>query len=149
VEDRVTQLRRITARLIDAVLELGVAGFLAIGWIHWLAGDDWGVLGLMAVAGLIVVVVVGAYEIGFVAWRGQTPGKMATRIRVVTRTGGRVGWGRAALRLAPLVVVVVPGIGYVIAVAVYGWFMVDADGRGLHDRLAGTVVVPVAPGPGD
>lgn len=72
----------------------------------------------------------------FYAWfwthGGQTLGMRAWRLRVVDRDGGAIGWPRAALRFA--VAVVAWG-----TVAGLLWCVVD--GRALHDRISGTVVL--------
>jgi uncharacterized RDD family membrane protein YckC len=91
---------------------------------------------------VVLVAFMALYEVAFVAWRGQTPGKMITRIRVVkARTGGRVGVLRSLARLVPLMMIVIPVVGYVGAAVAYGWAILDEEGRGWHDRLAGTRVV--------
>jgi uncharacterized RDD family membrane protein YckC len=86
---------------------------------------------------LLSAPVVGAlYHIIFWRLRGQTPGKWLLGIRVVALGGGKVGIGRAALRV----------VGYVIsAVPFYlGFFWVlGPRRRGFHDRLARTEVVYV------
>ena len=68
-------------------------------------------------------------------WRGQTVGKMAMAIKIVRRDRTRVGPGTAALRL----------VGYLFSTLLFfgGFLMVpfDRERRGLHDRLADTVVL--------
>ena len=76
------------------------------------------------------------YKVIFTSQGGQTPGKMAAGIKVVTVDGGPVGVGRAVGRtaaewLSAMVVL----LGYFIA----GF----ADKRALHDYIAGTRVVYV------
>jgi uncharacterized RDD family membrane protein YckC len=137
--------RRLTARVVDLVLEVIAGGLLGILWIDWAVDEsdsEFGIIGLVIGFTVVMVLFVSLYEIAFVAWRGQTPGKMLTGIRVVRAgTGGRAGVLRAAARLLPLLTVVIPVIGYIVAVVAYGWVLVDEEGRGLHDRLAGTRVV--------
>ena len=66
--------------------------------------------------------------------RGQTLGKMAFHIRVVSRDGGPLSFGRAALRhLGSWLSAVILGIGYLVAAF-------RADKRALHDLIAGTRV---------
>jgi len=66
---------------------------------------------------------------------GQTVGKMAVHIKVLSRTGGRLSLGRSALRLLGYAASVAPlFLGIVIA-------LFDRERRTLHDRLADTVVV--------
>jgi uncharacterized RDD family membrane protein YckC len=139
--------RRVIARLIDGLLA-GTAGvLLAVLWIDWAvdtSDSDWGVISLLVLSAAIFVATVGIYEIVFVAWRGQTPGKMIARLRVVRwGTGAGVGPIRAGVRLLPLATAVIPVFGYLVALVAYGSLFFDENGRGWHDRLAGTVVVMV------
>ncbi len=92
-------------------------------------------------AGLITVVVAGpgrAYvtlmvfavlTIVSLVLFGQTPGMRLVGLRLAhPRVGERLAWWRAVVRTA-LLCVLVPAL------------VVDADGRGLHDRLTDTAVV--------
>lgn len=77
-----------------------------------------------------------AYKTIFVSQGGQTPGKMAAGIKVVTVAGGPVGVGRALGRaLAEYLSAVTLGLGYLIAAF--------SDKRALHDYISGTRVVYV------
>jgi uncharacterized RDD family membrane protein YckC len=137
--------RRVIARVVDVTLAGIIGGVLAVVWIDWAvdsSDSDWGVLGLLVVSAAIVVAIAVLYEVVFVAWGGRTPGKRLTRIRVVRAdTGDRVGPIRAAVRLIPLTTIVIPVLGYLTAAVAYGWMVFDEQGRGWHDRLAGTRVV--------
>jgi len=135
----------VIARIVDALLAGTTGALLGVMWIDWAvdtSDSDWGVFGLLMVFSAIMVASVAVYEMAFVAWRGQTPGKMIARIRVIrSSTGDKVGPIRAGVRLIPLAAVVIPVLGYVIAIASYGWLFFDENGRGWHDRLARTRVV--------
>jgi len=93
------------------------------------------------------------YYVGFWSWRGQTPGKMLLRARVVRKDGSPVDVVRAIARyvfyLAPLfgpitffarievgtwAIIVLPMISLVLE----GF---TREKRGIHDFVAGTVVV--------
>ena len=105
----------------------------------WVRTGAWFIdLILLAVAALGLVVV--AYFIGLWAWRGQTLGQMAAHIKVVRQDGKPMDLGTAVLRF----------IGYVVCVLTLGigFLMIafDEQKRGLHDRLAGTYVIPFAQG---
>jgi len=67
---------------------------------------------------------------------GFTLGKWATGLRIERNDGGDVGFGRAFLRHF---------IGYPLSVALFGlgflMAAVSVHGRGLHDMIAGTIVV--------
>jgi uncharacterized RDD family membrane protein YckC len=79
------------------------------------------------------------YETTLIALRGQTLGKVATRIRVVRLDDGAVpGWGPAFVRwLIPVAASIVP-FG---ALPVYLWLLWDRRRQGLHDKAARTLVV--------
>lgn len=105
----------------------------------WVRTGAWFIdLILLAVAALGLVVV--AYFIGLWAWRGQTLGQMAAHIKVVRQDGKPMDLGTAVLRF----------IGYVVCVLTLGigFLMIafDEQKRGLHDRLAGTYVIPFTQG---
>ena len=76
------------------------------------------------------------YGVLFIAFRGQTPGKMLLHVRVVNEYGAVPGFWRAALRET---------LGkWVSALAVgYGFLSVAWNGkkRGWHDIVAGTYVI--------
>ncbi|GHH31019.1 RDD family protein [Streptomyces lanatus] len=76
---------------------------------------------------LLLFFVMGALTVGTV---GFTPGKRLFGLRVVTLETGTVNPLRALLRTA-LLCVAIPALIW------------DRDGRGLHDRLAGTVEVRI------
>lgn len=78
-----------------------------------------------------------AYQIFFLHWKGQTPGKMALKIKVVTPEGGALSWGKSIGRpFAEILSSCLLLIGYLMAI----W---DPEKRALHDRLAGTRVIKV------
>ncbi|WP_409331254.1 RDD family protein [Trujillonella humicola] len=103
---------RVRAYLVDAVIA-GLATILV-------AGPGQGLWTLLAFAGLTVVSLV---------LLGQTPGMRVVGLRLAhPRQGARLAWWRALARTA-LLCLLVPAL------------VVDADGRGLHDRLTDTAVV--------
>lgn len=76
---------------------------------------------------LLVLVVAHAFFVGLF---GQTIGMALARIRCVSfADGGAIGIPRALLR-GVLLALVIPAM------------ISDGDGRGLHDRVAGSVVTP-------
>jgi len=89
------------------------------------------------------IALTGLYQVGFVAWRGQTPGKMAVRTKVVSEAGGQVpGFGTAGARwLIVGAATALPVIGVLVLAAVYGSLMFDSRRQGIHDKVARTVVV--------
>ena len=77
---------------------------------------------------------------------GQTLGKIAVGTRVVVDDGegSLPGWRRSALRWAlPGIAGRLPVIGLWVGLIVMASLVLDGRRRGLHDRLAGTVVVKV------
>lgn len=89
------------------------------------------------ILGLLLFVVEIAYPIYFIGSRGQTPGKMIMKVKVVMADTGMIpGYGSAFMReiIGKLVSGMVFGIGYFVA---FG----DAKHQAWHDRIAKTVVV--------
>lgn len=74
------------------------------------------------------LVLFAALTVLTVGLAGRTPGHTALGLRVSGLAGGRPGFGPAVVRTVLLCLVVPP-------------LLADADGRGLHDRVAGTVVL--------
>jgi uncharacterized RDD family membrane protein YckC len=92
---------------------------------------------LAAVGAVVFVAWTGAYFVTFWSTTGQTPGARIMRFRVLApgATRGHIGPRRALLRLLGMVLAAIPLLA--------GYFMVlfDDRRRGLHDRLARTVVI--------
>ncbi|MCN9239886.1 RDD family protein [Streptomyces sp. RY43-2] len=109
--------RRIGALAVDWGLCLLIAYGLIADSYHD-AAQVWAPLTLL----VLMVLTVGSL--------GFTPGKRLFGLRVVTLSTGRVNPLRALLRTVLLF----------LAVPALVW---DRDGRGLHDRLAGTVEVRI------
>ena len=102
-------------------------------------------------------IVVGAvYEIAFIAAKGQTPGKMATRIRIVrTDDGANPGWGASAARWAlpsaasvARIFALAVGAAWaaanllgVLGVLVFISLLWDQRRQGWHDKAARTLVI--------
>ncbi len=84
---------------------------------------------------LIPFLMVVAYFICFWGWRGQTPGKIVMKIKIVRFTGEDTGWGDAVMRF----------LGFIISVlfALIGhlWIAFDSRRQGWHDKIAETYVI--------
>jgi uncharacterized RDD family membrane protein YckC len=110
-------------------LVLGLADQLGPGWLTGLlAGGGW-------------LLVVALYFVGFWSVTGQTPGMRLMRLRVQTRSGETPSAPRSLLRLAGLIVAIIPLFaGFLPA-------LFDGRRRALPDFVAGTTVVygPVRP----
>ena len=76
------------------------------------------------------------YAVFFTGYCGQTPGKMALRIKVVRTDGDQMTYGRAAKReiLGKFVSSLLLGIGYLMVAF-------DKQKQGLHDKIADTYVI--------
>jgi uncharacterized RDD family membrane protein YckC len=96
-------------------------------------------LDLSAIPTWLVPILLGGWTLLYfwVAWWwfGKTVGKAVLGLRVVSRSGGRVGWARALVRL----------FGYGLSTAAFGlgflWVAVDRRRRDWADMVAGTRVV--------
>jgi uncharacterized RDD family membrane protein YckC len=105
--------RRAVAFLVDAIVAALVAGLVTAPQLP----RNWSLLSF----GLITVV--------FLLITGQTPGMRLLGLRLAhPRAGERLTPWRAVVRTA-LLMLLLPAL------------VVDADGRGLHDRLTDTAVV--------
>jgi len=120
---------RAGALLIDVVLV--TVAEAAFGFLLWAVADD----RLAAAASRAFRFLASPCYFVLLHWaRGQTLGKMAFRVRVVSLHGGPLSFGQAALRhLGSWLSAVILGIGYLIAAF-------RADKRALHDLIASTRV---------
>lgn len=109
--------RRLLALVIDGVM----AQFIAMA----LLGYQQGAGGLGVFKPLLVVFVMNFL---LVATIGTTVGHRVVGVRVERAPHGYVGWWRGFLRAFLLCLGIPP-------------LIVDSDGRGLHDRIAGTVIL--------
>ena len=131
---------RVVASLID-MLALGLVesalGSLLIraGGIDpgWRDPEERMIMFTVASFGLVLGY---AYRVFFIGYCGQTPGKMAVRIKVIRTSGTDVGYARAFLRevVGKFLSKLILGIGYLMVA-------VDSRKQGLHDKLADTYVI--------
>ena len=135
-------LLRGAAFLIDSVL-MAVAWWAAL--VSSIDGSSHPFIGRA-----VGTTILGFYFIGFVTLYGRTPGKMAVRLKIVdVETGAAPGPLRASVRF------LVPNAFWVLSlslglsgpadtvwqVVVYGVILLSPRRRGLHDMVAGTLVV--------
>jgi uncharacterized RDD family membrane protein YckC len=92
-------------------------------------------------AGVVLAIVVAGLNLGVLpGLTGFTIGKWAAGLRILRQNGSEIGIGRALLRHFvgyPLSFLVM-GLGFVIVAF-------NQRGRGLHDLIAGTIVVREGP----
>lgn len=133
--------RRFAAFALDRCIGLLVVGLTGLAGWQFLAGDGRVWTAVSATAGVAVVLWVLLAVLAGAA--GTSPGKAAFGLRLVgADTGTPIGTGRALTRAAILTVAGVPTLG--LGVAMLAWTALsDAGGRrrGLHDAVAGSVVV--------
>ncbi len=91
-----------------------------------------------AVGGVLYIAWTVGYFVVFWATTGQTPASRLVGIRVGDAADGRLGPWRALLRFAGLTLAALPFF------AGFALILFDDRRRGLHDRLARTVVVEAA-----
>jgi len=120
--------RRVAAILIDLVL---------IGIVTSAVGGVFTRIGLASVAGLLGLVITFGYYIYLEGNYGQTIGKMALGLVVVTEDGGQIDYKPAAIRTVLRIVDVLP-ILYLIGFVV---LLVTDRTQRIGDLVANTVVV--------
>ncbi len=116
-----TSIARLGPRVLALVIDWALCSVIAAG----LLGYRWGTQGGAGFGPLLVFFVENVLLVGTA---GTTVGHRVVGARV-TRVDGSVAGPLAALIRTVLLCVVIPAV------------ISDADGRGLHDRLAGTVLV--------
>jgi len=97
---------------------------------------------------LLTTIPSALYEIGLIAWRGQTIGKRVAHVRVVDANGNIPTQGQAAIRW-----LVIGGAAIIRSfsrtLGILGlfffvdflWAAWDPDNQCLHDKAAGTFVI--------
>jgi uncharacterized RDD family membrane protein YckC len=131
--------KRLLATIIDTILIWLVIlpPLIAIyGWSYF----DPDVTGFVAgPADFIISWIIPIFIIiGFWSWRQATPGKMAIKAKIVdATTGEKPTIKQWIIRYLGYFVSLIPlGLGYT-------WVAFDKRKQGWHDKMAGTVVVPL------
>jgi uncharacterized RDD family membrane protein YckC len=131
---------RAAAAVVDALIAgalQGIIVFLFAGLLGLLLrGFDSDSLLMLSLAWLLSASISVVYYVYFTAYGGQTPGKMALRIKVVRTDNSSLTLGRAFYRevICKFVSGIILGIGYLMVAF-------DVKKQGLHDRMADTYVV--------
>lgn len=134
--------QRIAGALIDGLLtSMVVVVPMLLGLVD--IDDLEGTLPGTMLLGLFVFGAV--YTVVPTAVLGQTLGKIAVGTRVVVEADGALpGWRRSLVRWAlPGLAGRLPVIGLGVSLAIMASLVWDPRRRGLHDRMAGTIVVKV------
>lgn len=119
--------RRLIAIIVDDILVGIVYGIL------------YAVIGRGGAYGLGLLVSVAYFTFFEGSASGQTVGKRIFDIRVIDyASGGSIGYGRALLRQVGRIV---SGLACLLG---YLWMLWDKEKQTWHDKIANTVVVPVA-----
>jgi len=148
-----TPWRRLGARVLDglilAALELPLLLIFVLPHIH--VNNTNGtttVSGASIPGGLVVLfaLVSAAYEIGMVAVKGATLGKMIVGIRVEQEDGSAVHWGAATMRWFLvsgifLIPVLGPLAGFGVFLVSVVLIFVDARRQTVWDKAARTIVI--------
>lgn len=146
-------LRRLAARIVDALIlavfhgflwVIGVLGSLGTQGVVWNGRDDLSFGLPFGPEVAILAAAVGAvYETAFIAYRGQTPGKMLVGIMVADAGGGGFpSVSSAFVRwLLPSALGILPFVGWLLEGVAFAWLLVDPRRQGWHDKAARTIVV--------
>ena len=131
---------RLVAALIDMtivlVLQLILGAALGFSAARLLPQDSFATINLLVLVEIFTYVLGFAYYVAFTGYCGQTPGKMALRLKVILCNGENIGYGRAAIREIPAKFIA----GIVLCI---GYLMIafDRQKQGLHDHMVKTYVV--------
>ncbi|MFO7831188.1 MAG: RDD family protein [Desulfuromonadaceae bacterium] len=130
---------RAVAALLDSVISsaLQLAMAFVLGSITDLSGAN--TLPMVQMLIMLFSTLAGVfYYVFFTGYSGQTPGKMALRVKVVRLDDTQVSYGQAFIRetIGKFISGIVLGIGYLMVA-------LRSDKRGLHDLMADTKVVRI------
>jgi uncharacterized RDD family membrane protein YckC len=136
---------RAIAFVIDAAIINGIAVLVAAASALILSllpvSDNFKTIGEV-VGGVLFVVWTVVYFASFWSATGQTPGNRLMRIRVTRLDGTMMGPVHAAGRLGAIALAALP------LMLGFAPILFDERRRGLHDRIAGTIVVNAREEPG-
>jgi uncharacterized RDD family membrane protein YckC len=148
---RTARLAGFATRVLGLVIDLtilDVAVLVLGGALAWAANVlhvdvELSTTAVAGLAGLGWVLLISNYLVAFWYLTGQTPGMRFMGIRVTDCHGATPGLTRSLRRLAGMYLAAIPaGAGFLLV-------LVDDRRRGLHDRVAGTLVIHAASTPRD
>lgn len=134
---------RFVAAFVDGIIMVivqSIFGFfvgMGVGMGSIMRGgiSDEGQLLSWIIAFFVNILIGMAYHIFFVGWRGQTPGKMALKLKIIQTNGEEMTYGKAFLRWVGYSISgLTLGIGYLMVAF-------TKQKQGLHDKIAGTYVI--------
>lgn len=130
---------RIGATLLDTLIQAALVflALFALAAFGFSVGADLAAVTLGGFSVLVTVLILGYFVAFETLNAGKTPGKAAFGIRVVTDSGGAVGFSAAAIRNLVRIVDFLPGVYAVGAVTI---FISPLDQR-LGDLAARTLVI--------
>ncbi len=126
--------KRLAAAIIDGII-LAFANIPLTIFLGVLFGID-NNSPVFQPASLLPMVLGWGYYVYFIGSRGQTPGKMAMKIKVVKADGTKLDYLSAFLR--EVIGKFISGVVFVIG---YLWMLWDGKKQTWHDKIAGTLVV--------
>ena len=146
---------RLAAAMVDGLLVMAITlpVGIATGFDVRAQTQQVGLLEQLAMVALGVIVML-ALQGYLLATRGQTIGKLLTKIRIVdAKTGALISFVRVYVWLTPLVLIaaLIPGqvddVLINLMALVDGLFIFGKERRCLHDFIAGSKVIRVTPQP--
>lgn len=139
--------QRVGAYFIDALILTAIQFLVMLIFqgIGDAGGTDEAIVGSMII-GLIVMVVIGtSYKMTLEATMGQTLGKKALGLRLITTDGIPMGWGHSFKRNFNILYGLIPFVGGFVSLGSYiGRFfsvMNSPYNQGYHDRWANTRLI--------
>ncbi len=139
--------RRIGARMLDYLVWLAIAVLVALMLGVEVGGSLRAEVGTGAsvLQNLVWFIAVAALEIGLVTTRGASLGKLALDLQVTDQEGQLLSLKQAAIRIAPLALVVLGSFGswavLIVAFISLVLMFADANHQTLWDKMAKSVVV--------
>lgn len=121
---------RLGASIIDLII-LSIILYAIFKLIIFMVPSSIFIIIFSFVAWLIEIV----YVVAFWVWRGQTPGKMITGIKIIRTDSSPIDWQYSLLRyIGCIISAIIIFIGFI-------WIAFDSRKQGIHDKIADTYVV--------
>ena len=122
---------RLGAAVVDLVILIFILSIILYVFSKFIDTVPFSIKIIMPVSIIVSI----AYLVGFSAWRGQTPGKIVTGIKIIRTDSSPLSWQCALLRY----------FGYIVSTLIlfigFIWIAIDSHKQGFHDKIADTYVV--------